>query len=647
MDRTEAENREQIGSVKEVVNIFGQRILGEIPERKKTKMVISENLPSRTREVRLAKRDIGRLDDRRRFAEAVKAKAEMELSDAQKTVNDLTLRIEDSNAATKAQNKELQVLKKKGRRYRERATGFGEINNHHQYTEVMRELEGVKQELSKLKVDMASVLDVKMQAEKQSEGSNSKARLYASSMEALKKEIEEVNEEEVLVELARMEAVREFKAIEDQRRAEAAQFSTTMEKTRTRIENLIQEINNSKELEMKLEITNSDVDVSQSELKLVKSTVKSSKNNTISLDQLNSSGTGSSKRNEDELASSSLLQSVTDELTEAKRELLRIREEGFQFMASMDIIRNELKHVSEENARLKNLEEKTESTVKNLNSKLLRAKSKLESASDAEEKARSIMSNLTATLQQLHTETEAAKKERKLISEETASIRSEIQKTEADIELEEERLQAAMQELEAVKASEALALGSLRTLTEKTMKARASTSQHSSSITISDFEYEYLTRRAEGAEEIADKKVAAAQAWIEALKTGEKEILMKTEMVQREMRELKKMEDQELYKAEKALTATKAVEGELRNWRQHEKQTNDADLHLEVPVPRKSMKENRSPMTPRRAKMRRPASPGARYVSRSSSIALRKKRKVMPSLVKFFSGKKKWLTVQR
>lgn len=42
MDGTEAEKREQIGSVKEVVNIFGQRILGEIPERKKTKMVISE-----------------------------------------------------------------------------------------------------------------------------------------------------------------------------------------------------------------------------------------------------------------------------------------------------------------------------------------------------------------------------------------------------------------------------------------------------------------------------------------------------------------------------------------------------------------------------------------------------------------------------
>lgn len=564
----------------------------------------------------------------------------MELSDARKIVEDLTLRIEDSNATAKAQKKEFQSLKKPGGRSGEWALAIGEINNHHQYVEVMRDLDAVKQELSKLKLDMASVLVAKTQAEKQSEESNSRARSYASSMEALKKEIEEVNEEEVLVELARMEAVKEFKAIEDQRRAEASQFSATMEKTRMRIESLIQEINNSKELEMKLQVTKSDAEVLESELKLVKSMDNSSTNSTTSPNQLNSSGTSSSKRKEDELASASLSQSVTDELNEAKKELLRVRQEGFQFMASMDIIRNELKHVSEETVHLKNLEEKAESTVKNLNSKLSRAKSKLKVATDAEEKARSIMSSLTATLQQLQTETEAAKKERKLISEETSIIRSEIQKTEADIELEEERLQSAMKELEAVKASEALALESLRTLTEKTMKARASTSLQSSSITISDFEYEYLTRRAEGAEEIADKKVAAAQAWIEALKAGEKEILMKTEMVHREMRELKVVEDQELYKAEKALTATKAIESELHNRRQREKQTNDADLDLEVPMPRKSMKEISSPMTPRRARMRRPASPGVRYVGRSNSITLRKKRKAMTNLIKFFRGKK-------
>ena len=65
---------------------------------------------------------------------------------------------------------------------------------------------------------------------------------------------------------------------------------------------------------------------------------------------------------------------------------------------------------------------------------------------------------------------------------------------------------------------------------EMTMRARASASQQNSSIYISKFEYEYLTGHTARAEEVADKMVVAAQAWIEALKASEKEIPMQTEV---------------------------------------------------------------------------------------------------------------------
>lgn len=55
-------------------------------------------------------------------------------------------------------------------------------------------------------------------------------------------------------------------------------------------------------------------------------------------------------------------------------------------------------------------------------------------------------------------------------------------------------------------------------------------------MTISIFEYEYLKWRAAGGKEIADIKVVAAQAWLEALKAIAKEILMKTEIAHRELR---------------------------------------------------------------------------------------------------------------
>ncbi|XP_058091419.1 protein PLASTID MOVEMENT IMPAIRED 15 [Magnolia sinica] len=612
--------------------MYGERFHGEKPEKNKTQMAFSEKPPSKARELHLTKRDIGRLNDTRKFSENVRAQAETELTNAGHTVKDLSQQIEESNAKARARRKELRGLKKREKHEDESAFSVGETSKI-QYMEVMRELEAVKQELSKLKLDIASVKEAKTQAEKLTEMSISRARSYSSSMEAIKKEIEEANEEEVLVELARMEAVKEYAAIESQREAEAARFSAKMEETLKRVKDLIQEINHSKELEVKLEATTSDADVLQNELKLVKAMERNAEKK--KWDSLDSVDEISMRREEE------LLESTTAELNEAKKELASIREEGFQFMASMDIIRNELKHVTEETTHLKKLEEKTDSTVHHLNSRLLRAKSKLESMTVAEEKARLIVTNLSATLQQLQTEMEAGKKERELIDGETTKIKLEIQKTESNIELQEERLQAATQELEVVKASEAAALENLRALTEKTMRARASLSQHSSSITISNFENEYLTRRAEGAEEIADKKVAAAQAWIEALKAGEKEILMKTEMAHREIRELRVVEEQEMHKTEKALTAKRAVEGELHNWRQHEKQANDENLQpIEATFPRKSMKDNSIPATPRRAKVRRPASPGGRNTPRSSLITLRKKRTVMPNLVKFFRRKR-------
>lgn len=450
----------------------------------------------------MARRDIGRFNESRRTAESMKARAESELLVAKKTVRDLASRIEESTLKTKA-NMESGEEK--------RASPNKNVENS-RYAEVMRELEFVKKEVSELKLDMASVLDEKNRAEKETEASNSKISSYLSSTEAIKKEIEEVNEEQVLVELARIEAIKEMGAIEAQRKEAADRFSSEMKKTRNKMNEMIQEINSSKETELKLAATTFDVRMLQNELKSANEIDRRVQRNESFRQHEGSFQKGK------ELDSPLMLQLVTQEMEAANKELASIREEGFQLMASMDVIREELKHVSQEVSWRKKKEEKTDITIQNLNSKLLRAKAKFEAVSAAEEKAKTIVSNLSLTLKQLKMEAEAAKKERNLICEETTNMKAEVVKTESEIDSAEERLQAALQELEAVKSSEATALEKLKTLSESAMRARASATQHSSKITISKFEYEYLTGRAAGAEEIALKKVEAAQAWIEALK---------------------------------------------------------------------------------------------------------------------------------
>lgn len=637
MDRRVFDDRRRIGTVKAAVNMYGERILESSSSSLKTpaQMDLPEKSSSRAKELHMAKRDLVRYKENRRAAESAKVKAESELSEAKRTVKELVLQIEKSNLKVKAQVRDMERLNKLSKR-QDMALIVGSDESH-QYAEVIRELEGVKQELSKLKLEMASVLEAKTRAEKEIATSISKLSSNMSHAEALRKKIDEANEEQVLVELAQIEALKEFGEIQAQREKEAREFSSAMQETKNKRKNVKEEISSSTDLESKLAVTLYDVNLIQHELKLAKDKdAKVQRNDSMK-------HLGGSFREGKQLEDSSLLKSITEELQTAKKELASTREEGFQFMASMDILRNELKHVTEETVQLKKVKEKADITAQNLNSKLLRAKSKLETATAVEEKARSTLSSLSVTLEQLKTEAEVARKEKKLICEETAKIKAEIRNTDSQIDLTEEKLQYAIQELDAVKKSESSALQNLKNVIENTMRSRASASQHSSSITISKFEYEYLTGHAAMAEEIADKKVAAAQAWIEALKASEKEILMKIELAHGDIRETRVEEEKEIYRTESSLSAKRMVEGELPKWRQVSKKNTEAE-NQQQPLPRKSMKANGNLTPSRRSKLRNAGSPSVRMTPRitprSTSIAIRKKRTIVPNLAKLFIGKK-------
>ncbi|KAK7394176.1 hypothetical protein VNO78_14697 [Psophocarpus tetragonolobus] len=608
MDGAELGSR-RLGSVKATVNFY-------------------DDMPSsRTRELHRARRDIGRYKESKWTAETAKAQAESELSNAKKTVKHLSCMIEESSYNAETQMRDVERLEKLGKGQHE-AMVVAKRNENYEYAQVMRELEYLKKELFKLKLDVASVLEEKSRAGKEIEASKSKMLSCLTTAEVLRKEIEEANEEQVLAELARIEALKELADIEAQREQEANDFSLKLESTRKKLQEAIEEIDESKELEMKLAVTTSDVNILQNELKSVKEMEKRVQGD-ASMKQL----VGSFRKGE-ESEDSLMLQTITEELEAARKELALVREEGFQFMASMDVIRNELKHVTAETDRLKKKEGKVDSIVQNLNSKILRAKSKLEAVSAAEEKGRSIVLSLSHTLEKMKTETEEAKKEKEDISQEVKATSEEIQKVEFEIDMTEERLQGVMQELEVAKASEALALEKLKTLTETTMRERALTAQYSSLITISKFEYEYLTNHAASAEEIAHKKVAAAEAWIEALKASEKEIVMETKMAQRELKETKLEQELEVYSKETLLSRRVSSE-EFDNWPR--KRYKSSSKNFQRAMSRKSIKINGTITPARGAKFQKTASPAARHIS---PFTIKKRKKVIPNLTKLFRGKK-------
>ncbi|XP_076894408.1 protein PLASTID MOVEMENT IMPAIRED 15-like [Bidens hawaiensis] len=226
---------------------------------------------------------------------------------------------------------------------------------------------------------------------------------------------------------------------------------------------------------------------------------------------------------------------VKDEkLEDAKQELEIIKGEGFNFMTSMDSIRDELNRVRVETEELLKTEEVHDSIIQVLNSKILSEKSKLESINSIESKTDMVASNLVFTLDQLRSEIERLYKEEGSLNEEIENTRSEIRETENEIGVKEVELEDAIEELEVIKLLEFEALWSLRNVINAIMEARDTASM----ITITDFEYGYLTGKAGRAVEVADKKIDAAQAWVEALNANEREVLMKIEMVEREISKL-------------------------------------------------------------------------------------------------------------
>ncbi|KAH1264841.1 WEB family protein [Glycine max] len=77
-----------------------------------------------------------------------------------------------------------------------------------------------------------------------------------------------------------------------------------------------------------------------------------------------------------------------------------------------------------------------------------------------------------------------------------------------------------------------------------------------------------LSHKVEESDKLADMKVAAAKAQVEAVKASENEALKRLETTQKEIEDIKTATQEALKKAEMAEAAKRAVESELRRWRE-------------------------------------------------------------------------------
>ncbi|KAG2307422.1 hypothetical protein Bca4012_083561 [Brassica carinata] len=534
----------------------------------------------------------------RRDSESAKAKAEVELCKAMELVKELTLLIQKSNRSKELHKKDIEASK---------------IEENGEYVEVMRDLEAAKEEVSRLKLDVDSVLGEKVAVEKEIVKIWFKMEEKLRLLESLKKEIEVANEEHFLVELGKMDASTECEEIERLREGEGEEVFDFLVEKNKKIKIMLEEADRSKGIEVELFETTSDVEMLQTQLNLFKK-----------MERRDESMSRSNRSFERGKCTLKVLKEATEE-TEAKKEALAsLNAELFTLMMVMDELRKQIIQSKEETCQLNKLLRRNDVKIQKLNAKMIMAKSKLEIALSAKERVTSLADSLAGSLEKLMKNKEAAKQEECLLIAQKTVAKIETQKTKLEIEEKERELNSNLDELEKAKQAEALVLEKLESLIEDKMERRETESRNCSTITISMFEYEYLSRHASLAEETAEKKVAAAEAWVEALRASTKAVLMKTGTSMRESGMMRVEEEREVSTTERSFSTKRLAEDETHKFKRILEA--EAESYLSPKPVRKS--------TPvQRGKSRRYSSAG------TPTFFVIKKKKVL-KLVKLFSRKR-------
>ncbi|KAK2440907.1 protein WEAK CHLOROPLAST MOVEMENT UNDER BLUE LIGHT [Trifolium repens] len=537
-------------SVKDAVSLFGEGAFsGERPILKKPKAYSAERVLAKETQLHVAEKELNKLREQVKNAETTKAQALVELERAQRTVDDLTQQLklitESRELAIKAtEAAKTQAKQKYGDSDGVNGTWKEELETAvKRYASIMTELDAAKQDLRKTRQEYDSSSGARVSAVKQTEEAENAMKENTERVSELYKEILSVKESIEQENLASVEAQRQQALTLSEKDALRQSYKATLEQSKKKLLALKKEFNPelTKNLEAQLAETMSEIATLQSEME--------------------------NKRSSD-LDS---VKTVTSELDGAKESLNKVVDEENSLRTLVETLKVELENVKKEHAELKEKESETESIVGNLHVKLRKSKAELEACSAEESKVRGASEEMILTLSQLTSETEEARREAEEMMNKTAELKKEAEATKLALEDAEKKLKEAMEEAEAAKAAEASALEQITVLTERTSAARASTSSESgAAITISTEEFESLNRKVEESDKLADMKVDAAKAQVEAVKASENEILKKLEATQKEIEDMKTATQEALKKAEMAEAAKRAVESELRRWRERE-----------------------------------------------------------------------------
>ncbi|KAL5224601.1 hypothetical protein ABZP36_011240 [Zizania latifolia] len=549
----EIDTRAPFESVKAAVSLFGEvRFSSDKSAARKPKPPQAERVLAKETELHLAQKELNKYKEQLNNAETTRIQALSELEKAKKTVENLTNKLDTMNkskelAIRATEDAKTQTKQLEGGNSLEAVRKDGPLKQEldiarEQYVVALADLDAAKQELRKLKKDSETSLDMRLAAVQQEEESLHLAETNKENAAKLRTEIATIQESLMHVKAATEQAHKEESQILAEKDVARKTYKQALEETEKKLSSLRNDFDPTiyKSLKEKLDDTNSEI-------------------------------SSTHKKIEDARAQDlESLATISTELDDAKEMLQKVAEEESSLGSLVESLKQELETVRQEHDQLKEKDTETESIVGDLHVKLQKCKFELQAAVAAEAKATSASDDLMLALQQLSSESKNALQEAEVMQKSAAELRDEAEAARVTLAEAEQKLQSALKEAEEAKAAEANALDQIKQLSERASAARASTSESAAKITISKEEFESLSRKVEESEKLSEMKVAAAMAQVEAVRASENEAIKKLEAARKEKEGMELATEEALKRAEMAEAAKKAVEGELKRWREKE-----------------------------------------------------------------------------